>query len=294
MLLLQLLLNGLVAGVMYALVAIGLSLIYNTTRVFHFAHGAIYTAGAYLCYATFVSLGWPLLFAVTLTALGTAAFGIALELLVYAPLHRNSSSPTVGLISSLGAYIVLVNAIALLFGNETKILQPGVQATVHLGPLILARIQVVQLIAGIVLLGLVLVLLRVTMLGKRIRAVRDNAALAEVMGVSVASVRLVVFALGSGLAGCASVLAALDVGMDPHVGMPILLIAAVAMIIGGLDSFEGAVTGGLFLGLLQGLVVWKVSARWLEAVTFVLLIVVLVFRPQGLLAQRRRLEEVAR
>jgi branched-chain amino acid transport system permease protein len=111
------------------------------------------------------------------------------------------------------------------------------------------------------------------------------------MGLNIQTVRLFVFALGSALAGTAAILSALDVGMDPHGGMPALLTAAVALIIGGVGTFEGAMVGAFLLGVLQSLVIWQASARWMDAVTFGLLVLFLLFRPQGLLGQRRRLEE---
>jgi len=293
MVLLQLVANGLVTGCLYALVASGLGLIYNTAKVFHFAHGAIYTAAAYLCYALLIRLDWPLALAIGLAVLLTAFLGVLTEVIVYAPLARRRASPLVALLSALGLYVAIVNLIALLFGNETKVLRPGAEATLHLGPVILTRVQVAQLITALLLLLLLLIFLRTTTWGRMIRAVRDNPTLAMVMGVNVGAARLLVFALGSALAGVAAILSALDVGMDPYVGMPALLAAAVALIVGGVGTFEGAVVGALLLGLLQGLVIWQVSARWTEATTFSLLILTLLVRPQGLLGERRRVEEAA-
>ena len=127
--------------------------------------------------------------------------------------------------------------------------------------------------------------------GKVIRAVRDDATLASVLGINLPGVRLSVFAVGSALAGLAAILSALDVGVDPYVGMPALLTAAVALIVGGVGTFEGPVLGAFLLGLLQSLVVWKISARWTDAITFAVLILFLLFRPAGLVGRRRRLEE---
>ncbi len=287
----QLLANGFVNGCLFALTAFGFALIYNTTRIFHIAHGAIYTAGAYLCYVFLVKLGWNMPLAIILALTLTALLGILTELLVYAPLERRGASLLVALLSSLGLYIALVNFIAMVFGNETKVLRPGVEATFHFGPIILTRIQFAQVITACVLLPLLLLLLRLTDWGKKIRALRDNPTLTEVMGVNTRVVRLFVFALGSALAGISAVLSALDIGMDPHIGMPALLIAAVALIIGGVGTFEGPIIGAFLLCILQSLVIWQVSARWMDAVTFGLLIFFLLFRPQGLLGQRRRLEE---
>jgi len=287
----QLLANGLVNGCLLAMTAFGFALIYNTTRIFHIAHGAIYTASAYLCYIFLVKLGWNNLLSIFLSLILTALMGVITELFVYAPLERRRASLSVALISSLGLYIVLVNLIAMLFGNETKVLRQNVATTFYFGPVILTHLQLSQVIVATILLPLLLIFLRVTDWGKKIRALRDDPILTEVMGVNIRMVRLFVFALGSALAGTAAILYALDVGIDPHVGMPALLTAAVALIVGGVGTFEGAIVGAFLLGILQSLLIWQVSTRWIDTVTFALLIFFLLFRPQGLLGQRRRLEE---
>jgi len=289
--LLQLLANGLVNGCLYALMALGFALIYNTTRTFHIAHGAIYTVAAYLCWFFMVPLGWPVIAAVVIAIVGAAVLGVLVEVIVYAPLERRGASQLVALLSSLGLYVALVNLVAMVFGNEAKVLLPGIGTTYHFGTVILTRVQLIEMTTALVLLPASVVVLKRSRGGKIIRAVRDNATLARVLGINLWSVRIWVFAAGSALAGLASVLAALDVGVDPNVGMQALLTAAVALIIGGVGTFEGPVLGAFLLGLLQSLLVWKISARWTEAITFAVLILFLLFQPGGLVARRRRFEE---
>lgn len=289
--LLQLLVNGLAAGCVLAVMATGFALIYNTTRIFHIAHGATYTIAAYLCFYFLIRLHWPLVFAVGTALVLTAALGVLMEVAVYAPLEQRKAASSVALLSSIGLYIALVNLIAMLFGNETQVLLPGIEATLRIGPVILTQIQAAQLEVGSGVLILTLLTLRFSRLGMIIRAMRDYPSLTMVMGVDGGRVRRLVFALGSALAGAAAILTALDVGIDPNVGMPALLIASVALIIGGVGNFYGAMLGGFLIGLLQGLVIWKFSARWTDALTFALLILFLLFRPQGLIGRRLRVEE---
>ncbi|MFQ5633115.1 MAG: branched-chain amino acid ABC transporter permease, partial [bacterium] len=193
--------------------------------------------------------------------------------------------------SSIGLYTVMVNIIAMLFGNETKVLRPGVETTYQLGDIILTRIQLSEVFAFATIFPLVMLLLKTTFWGKAVRAVRDHPQLAGVMGIRIRTIRYSVFALGSALAGVAAMLAALDVGMDPHVGMPMLLSAAVAVIVGGVGTFSGAVLGAFFIAIIQSLVIWQISARWIDAVTFLILILFLVLKPEGILGQRKRVEE---
>lgn len=292
-LLFQLLVNGLINGCLYALVAVSYALIYNTTRVFHIAHGAAYTLGAYLCFYFLVRRAWSLWAASVTAILLCALFGALMEWLLYAPLLKRRASHLVAFLSSLGLYTAAVNLIALAFGNETQVLRSGVAPAVMAWGIILTKIQIAQaLIAGALVAALLLALYR-SGWGRIIRAVRDNPVLASVMGINLFAVRTAVLAVGSALAGVGAILSAVDVGMDPHIGMPALLTAAVALIIGGVGTFGGPALGGLFLGLLQAVVVWQFSARWTEAVTFAVLILFLVFRPSGVLAPRKRLEEQA-
>lgn len=289
--LIQLLANGLVSGCLYALVALGFALIYNTTQIFHLAHGAIYTAAAYLLYLFGILLKWPFYLAILFALTGTSLLGFLMNYTVYEPLRKKKASLLVALLSSIGVYTVVINVIAMLFGNETKILRPGIEKTYQFGNVILTRIQLAEVVVFLILFLLIMWLIRGTTWGKQIRAVRDNPQLAEVMGIRLQRIYGSVFFVGSGLAGMAAFLAAMDVGMDPHVGLPMLLTAAVAMIIGGVGTFGGAVLGAFLIAVLQSLIIWQVSARWVDAVTFSLLILFLLFRPEGLLGQRKRVEE---
>ncbi len=289
----QLIANGLVMGCSYALVALGFALIYNTTRTFHFAHGGVYVLSAYLLY-TFRNLwGIPLVPAAILTLLLIAFLGVAIDEVLYRPLVKRGSSQPIQMLSSLGLYIVIINLIAMFYGNETKMLSPGVQPTYTVGHIILARTQIVTAVTFVVLFVSLLFLLRKSRMGKTIRALRDDPELVSASGINARFFRWSVFALGSVLAGVAAILAGLDVGIDPNIGMTALLSGAVAVIIGGVGVFEGAALGGIALGLLQSLAIWQTSARWQDMVTFVVLIVFLLFRPQGLFGIRRRAEEMA-
>jgi branched-chain amino acid transport system permease protein len=290
----QLLANGLVAGCGYAIVALGFALIYNTTRIFHFAHGAVYVVSAYLLYVFHNLWHLPPVLALVLTPVAAALFGVAIDEALYQPLARRGSSQLIQMLSSLGLYIVLVNVVAMVFGNEPRVLSSGSQPTFEIGGIILTRIQSATLACCVLILVGLLLVLRLTRLGRTMRALRDDPDLVAAMGVNPRRVRWAVFALGSALAAVAAMLSGLDVGIDPSMGMTAVLNGAVAVIVGGIGIFEGAALGGLAIGMLQGLAIWRMSARWQDAVTFVILIVFLLFRPQGVLGGRRRAEELAR
>jgi branched-chain amino acid transport system permease protein len=291
--LIQLLANGIISGCTYALVALGFGLIYNTTRTFHFAHGAIYTLSVYLFYTFFNLWKFPLLAAFILALILIAMLGILVDQILYIPLVKRGSSLLIQMLSSLGFYIVLVNLIAMIYGNETKVLSPGIQPTYNIGSVILTRIQVATGITFVLLFVGLAIILKKTNLGKLIRAMRDNPQLISVLGINPRKIRLLVFSIGSALAAFAAILMGLDVGVDPNIGMAAILNGAVAVIIGGIGNFEGAALGALLLGILQSLAIWKISSRWQEAITFLVLILFLLFRPEGILGKRRRIEETA-
>jgi branched-chain amino acid transport system permease protein len=292
MLVVQLLANGLVNGCGYALVALGFAFVYNTTRIFHFAHGAVFALAAYIFYSLFVQWGLPLILAAFATLILITAFGVLIDELVHAPLDEQGTSMLIHLLSSIGLYTVVVNMIALLYGNQTKVLSSGGTTTYSFGGVTLVQMQVVTVITTLIVLGMLFVILWKTRLGKMLRAMRDDPELVAVMGINPSTLRRTVFALGSGLAAVAAILQGLDVGIDPQVGLSAIVNGAVAVIIGGVGVFEGAVVGGFTIGLLQALVVWQASAQWQDAITFVVLILFLIFRPEGMLGEQRRVEEV--
>ena len=292
MLLIQLILNGLIRGSIYSLVALGFAIIYRGARAFHIAHGGIYTVGAYALFSFFVILKCNLPVAIGFALLVTVIIGLLSEELVYYPFYRRKASSSVIIIASLGIYILIANVIALFYGNETKIVFSGISESYSVAELVVTKIQIIQLIVAVITLLATWLFLRRQRYGQMIKALANNPLLVEVLGMDIRNIRRLIFALGSLLAGIAAILVASDVGIDPWVGMSMLLTGAVAMIVGGVDKWEGAILGGFLLGLIQAVAIWKFSARWQNTVTFIVLILFLLFRPQGILGEKKRLEEM--
>lgn len=276
------------------MIALGFALIYGTTRTFHFAHGAVYVLSAYFFFSLSQLSGWNsvIVFLVTLVFAGLS--GILIDKLLYLPLIKRGSSLTVQLLSSLAFYIVVVNLIAVFYGTDTKVLRSGVQPSFSFGSIILTEIQIKTLFSFLAVFVALWVALRHTTLGKIIRAMRDDPDLVSAIGIDPLRYRLIVFSVGSMLAGWGAVLRGIDVGIEPDAGMTSTLTGAVAVIIGGVGIFEAAAFGALLLGILQGAAVWGFSSQWQDTVTFLVLIIFLLFRPQGMFSYRRRIEEVVR
>jgi branched-chain amino acid transport system permease protein len=297
--LVQLLINGMITGAVYALAALGFSLIYRSSKIFHIAHAAVFTSAAYFLYLFYNQAHLDLVISIILGLLCAGILGASMEKVVYHPLFKNEASSSVMLVSSIGIMTIVINTIAMIWGNETKIIISGISKTVKLNnpfadpgspfkQIILTIPQLYQFFVSILAIALVTVFLQYTKSGKKIKAICDNDRLVEIFGVSLTRYRLSIFFIGSVMAGLGSILFAVDFGMDPYVGMPVFLIAAVAVIVGGVQYFWGAVLGGFLMGFAKALVVWKMSARWENMIVFLLLIFFLLFRPEGILSREKR------
>jgi len=228
--------------------------------------------------------------AVALTLVVAIIVGCSIDWLAYSPLYRKRASTSIYLLNSFGLYTALINLVALVYRSEVRILPTTPQSTLFFGPVLLTENQLIQITISIILLPMMFAL-RKSICGRLIRAVRDDAALAETTGVNLFIVRSLVFATGSAFAAVAAILAVLDVGADPQAGLPVLLTAAVAVIVGGIGSFGGPILGSVFIGALQSLAVWVLSPRWAQTITFSVLILFMIFRPIGILNATKRLEE---
>ena len=287
MVILQFLVNGIVGGTIYALMAVGFAIVYNTSKIFHVAHGAVYTLAGYVLFLMGAKLGLPLIPAALLTVVVIAVIGGGfLELVAYRPLRRRGAGLATYMISSLGLFIFLQNLTAAVFGTETLVVRQGPLEAYDLGVVTLTSLHVVALaVSLLVFVGLQLFFTR-SRLGKEMRALANNAQLALTVGIDVNRLHLYILTLGSALAALASVFVSLDVGVRPDTGFAIVLVAAVAVIVGGVGYLPGAAIGAFILGLAQNLAVIEISAAWQNTIAFTILILFLLFRPQGIFGKK--------
>lgn len=288
----QLVVNGVVAGSLYALVACSFGLILGATGTFHFAHGVVYAMGAYAAYFAATGLGLALAPAVAAGILAAALLGLLIELVIYRPLRRIAASPLVILIASLGVLIVLENAIAIIFSTDAKVLEGFPRRTFIAGGVGFTTLHITMVAVSLAAFLGLLAFLRWTRSGQAIRAVANNPEMATIVGIDTPRVFLLVFALGSAVAAPAAILTMLDRGATPDMGMEAILIAAVAVIVGGIGSIPGAALGALIIGLAQNLGVMTIPSEWQAAIAFGLLLVVVIVRPRGLLGKKLRKAEI--
>ncbi|MEW6582591.1 MAG: branched-chain amino acid ABC transporter permease [Actinomycetota bacterium] len=288
---LQTTVNGLSSGSIYALAAIGLTLVYGILKLVNFAHGDFMTLGAYVAFAVNVSAGMHLALAIAAALAAVAATGLAFEFAVWRPMRRRGAGMLQLLLMSLGLAFVVRYMIQLEWTGASQKLHVDPFQAWHPFDLTISRIQVIVMATAGVLLTLVAVLLKTTTLGKSMRALSDNFDLAEVSGIDTGRVISVTWLLAGGLAGLAGVFAAIhQTTFDPDTGFRLLLSVFAAVILGGIGSAYGALAGGLLLGLVQE---WStiggvIQPSYKDAVGFLILIVVLLVRPQGIFGRATR------
>jgi branched-chain amino acid transport system permease protein len=283
----QLIINTLIAASTYALVALGFTIIYKTGHLLHFAHGIVFTAGAYFLYLLWRVLCLPCVLSIGLVIVLCVFLGCLMEVIVYKRLRLRGASPLIFLIASIGMYVAIQNGISLTFTDETLSVRSGTTTEglnvfgARITPIQLLIVTVVPvLIAGI---G---VFLRRAKLGIAMRIVASDLELAIVSGIESNRIILAAFALGSGLAGIAGMLVALDLDLTPVMGMRAIMMALVVVMIGGIGSIRGLVLGAIFLGFAQQLAAYWVGMQWQDAIAFVILLVFLIVRPQGFIGRK--------
>lgn len=282
----QLVVNGIAAGGIYALLAVGFALIYNTSRVLHLAHAIVYTFGAYAFYVLTVSVGiWGWVSAPIAVVL-TGLFGWSIEAFVYRPLRRSGAGHNATLIATLGLISLFQGTYALVFSTDDKMLRHGPLPVFQVGTISITILHIAIVAMILVVFPVLQLFLTRTRLGIAIRALADNRELADIQGMETDRLYGVIFLLGSALAGIAAVLTALDLGATPDMGFDVVFAAVVALVIGGVGYLPGTLVGAFALGLAQQLVVWKLNTAWQSGLVFTLLILFLVLRPQGFFGAR--------
>lgn len=279
----QILLNALISGSTYALVGLGFGLVLFTRRFFHVAHGGVVSVAAYLCWALATGAGLPLAASAGIAVLAAGLLGMALDAGVYRPLRKRKAGPTIFLISSLGILVALQNGLSLVFGDDVLSFRTGrIKIGAEVFGARITRVQIAILAVALVTWILVWLLLRGTRTGRMIRAVGSDAELAHLLGLPAERLSSLVFFIASSLGGVAGILLALDVGLTPMMGFQALFLGVVVVILGGMGNLAGIVPAALLAGLVREAAGWWLPTQWQDTSVFLLLIVFLGLRPQGL------------
>ena len=307
--LLQTLLNGAASGGVYALVALGYTLVFSVLGVINFAQGALFSIGGYLTYLLMggrigvngalpgwgLPTGVPFAAALLLAALGSGLLALVVERLAFAPLRRRQAEPLLSLITSLGAGVALVNLLQILMGAEGYAFPAsalaGLPDALSLGGARIRSVQMVLLlVCALAVLALTLWLER-SRQGRALSAVAEDATTAQLLGINSDAMVRLAFVISGALAGLGGGLVGVSMSLaGPYFGISYGLKGLAVLVLGGLGSVPGAIAGGLLMGLAEALVP-SAASGWRDALAFAMLFVVLLLRPRGLLG-RQQLEKV--
>src|SRR5918994_6930161 len=280
-------LNGLSLGAIYALGAVGLTLVYGILKLVNFAQGDFLTFGAYMAYLVNVTWGAPLVVAIFWAMLMTAVLGIVLDRVLWAPMRAKHAGLLQFLLMAIGLAFLLRAIVQWFWGTEIRALDVNRTSSVEILGLRIGQTELIVVVVGIAVLFAVGLGLRMTLLGKQMRALSDDLELAETAGIDTRRVILFTWIFAGTLAGLAGVLAGAISNLRPELGFELLLPIFAAVVLGGIGDAFGALAAGLVLGVVTEWSTLLIEARWKIAVGFLVLVIVLVIRPQGIFGRAK-------
>ena len=277
--------NGLQAGSIYALVALGYSMVYGIIMLLNFAHGDIIMVGAYVVYYALASGSLPPLAAILLAVVASTLLGVIVEKVAYTPLR---SAPRLSLlITAIGVSYLLENGAQLLFGADKKAVPTIISGSFKLGPATVSYAALVTIVISVIVMAILTFLVNKTKMGKAMRAVSEDMGAAQLMGIGLNRTISFTFAIGSALAGIGSAFYLCAYPQTtPTMGSMLGIKAFIAAVLGGIGSIPGAMLGGFIIGLLEALVSAVHLSMWKDAVVFLILIIVLLVKPTGIMGHK--------
>lgn len=286
---LQLLIIGLIAASIYIFISTGFTLTYITSKFVHFGHGGVIVIATYLLYFFFSTLALPIWVAIPLVLLSAGLVGVLMDVLVYSPLRKKNSSTSILLIAGIGLFILGQNLMQLIFGpNVLSVALPRLQRTMEWHGVWFQPLHFVLFISAMITVTILVLFLRYHNFGKKMIAVADHPELAAISGISVNAVRRWAFFLGSILGGIGGIFWAFEYTIEPIIALKLAITSFVCAMTGGVAKIWGAVLGSVLLGMIDVIVVWYLSPGYEIAVSFSILLIFLIFRPQGILGLHAR------
>ena len=282
------LINGLSLGSVYAIIALGYTMVYGIAKMLNFAHGDVIMIGAYVALTCMTTSGLPPMASVLVAVVACTVLGVLIERVAYKPL-RNASSPLAVLITAIGVSYLLQNLALLIFGPNNQSFQSVISwsgLSLAGGSLSISGETIVTIIVCIVIMVVLMLFIRRSKAGQAMRAVSEDKGAAQLMGINVNGTIALTFAIGSALAAVAGVLlCSAYPSLSPYTGAMPGIKAFVAAVFGGIGSIPGAFLGGILLGVIEILARAYISSQMADAIVFAVLIIVLLVKPTGILGK---------
>lgn len=287
-LIIQLLVNGIIAGSSYALAGVSWGIIYKTTRIFHFSHHLVFTIAGYAAVLITTKVQLHYSFGFAAAVISAILAGCSIEVFLYRKLRSLGATQATTFLASMGLATVGVTIILLIFSSNPRPLRGFPLAMLAIGPANCTNVDVLAVVSSWVTIGLLLLFLFKSKYGKAVRAVSSNKEMAETVGLDIGKIYLLVFGIGSALFGIASFLFAAKNVAFPFMGLHPFFIAFTAVFLGGVKSIGGAALAGLLLGLAENIGMIVLPGEYRSMIAYAILVVVIIFKPEGLLGGRRR------
>jgi branched-chain amino acid transport system permease protein len=281
--LVQILVYGAVISAIYAMLAVGFTLIFGVARILNLAHGSFYALGAYGAYAFTALLHLPLWPACLLAVLCVAAFGMAMERVLVRPLRRSSLAV---LLITLAVALMVEQVLLLVFGSEARNVPSMVNATYHFAGVDISAQRLLALASAILILTGLWLFMQHTRLGSAILAISQDAEAAQYMGIPSDRIYSIVMGLSAGIAAAAGILVAPFQTVIPGMGLLPLVKAFAIVVVGGLGSIPGSIVGALLLGYTETIIAFKISIEWSQIVSVAAVLIALIVRPAGFFGKR--------
>ena len=285
----QLIINGLIAGSVYALAASGFALVYYVVKFQYFSQGAILAISAYMFFMFLNLIGLHYLLAAVFSIIISVIAALLANWLVYRPLRKRKAGGVPLLVSSVVLLIFSSSLMQAIFGSSTKTLLLGNQNTIfNFGFFTITTIQIAIIILAIILFFILFYIFMKTRLGKAMRALADNKDVAQVVGINPEKIYNYTFVISAVIGGVSGILIGLEQNLYPRMGVLIIIKGFISSVVGGLGSVPGSIVGGLFIGLIENIGIWFLPSGYKDVISFTTMLLFLLFRPQGIFGVKMR------
>lgn len=288
----QLIINGIIAGAIYALMASSFSLTFKIIKFMDLSLGALFVVSAFSAYTFNVLFGLNFFLSLIISLIIVSIVAILINKLVYKPLRNKNASNFILLLASFGVFLFITGFILLIFGAEVRTFGLPIIKGYEVFGGIITKTQIILIVTSLVLFLLLHLFMKTTKLGKAMRALADDRQIASTLGINVEKTITATFVISALLAGIAGILVALEQNLVHGMGLSVILKGLTASIVGGIGNVPAALVGGFLIGIVENIGIWFLPSGYKDAIAFIILLLFLLFRPKGLFGTKTR-EEVS-